>query len=267
MKRQNTTRQGMKKWVGGVIAAIMLTVGLPVNAQSLDSIYFASNFQQKAKEELAQMSDSIFVVNVNRIEANNPSLIQYNVGTSILISEEEVITNYHVVQAFAEMNKSDQGTLRVASPAKLSEWIEADIAFVDEERDIAILKLHRKVNYEPVTFADAYNNQSVITIGYPTNPAGQLLLLDRMNKSNHTLWNTIAKRRVYNSHTSVIGKDYLGNMQKDIAHGNSGGPVLDEKMNVVGMVTFVYEGMTYYITSETLEDFIDQYRGTTTKKE
>jgi S1-C subfamily serine protease len=266
MNRQKTTGQGIKRWVAGIVAVMIMTVGVPVNAQSLNSIYFASNFQQKAKEELAQKSDSIFVVNVRLIEANTPSMIHYNVGTSILISEDELITNYHVVQAFAEMNKSDQGVLRVASPAKLSEWIEADVVFSDKERDIAILKLHRKVDYKPVTFADAEDNQSVITVGYPANPGGQLLLLDRMNEGNHTLWNTITKRRIYSSHTSVAGKDYVGNMKKDIAQGNSGGPVLDQRLNVVGMVTFVYEGMTYFLTTATLEEFIAQYRETTTKR-
>ncbi|AOZ92613.1 S1 family peptidase [Paenibacillus crassostreae] len=264
MRTQKVARLRFKKWLVGIAAVLLTsTIGTTVNAQSLDSIYFASNFQQEVKEELAQKSDSIFVVNVKIIKADNPGMVHYNVGTSILFSEDEVITNYHVIQEFEEMKESDQGKLRIASPDKLSKWIEADVVYTDQKRDIAILKLHQKVEYKPVTFAEAQDNQSVITIGYPANPAGQLLLLDRMHEGNHTLWNTIAKKRVYDSQTSIVGKDYVGSIQKEIAHGNSGGPVLDEDLNVVGMVTFVYDGMTYFITSETMQAFIEQYREST----
>ncbi|MNP14023.1 Serine protease [compost metagenome] len=205
-------------------------------------------------------------MNARLIQADSPGMAKYYIGTAILISEDEVITNYHVIEDFNELKDPDQGTLQIASPAKLSEKIEASVVFTDKERDIAILKLHQKVDYQPVTFAEAYDNQSVMTIGYPANPSGQLLLLDRLNKGegNHTLWNTIAKRRIYSSHASVVGKDYVGSMQKEIAQGNSGGPVLDQNLNVVGMVTFVYEGMTYFLTTDTLNEFIDQYRESTT---
>lgn len=41
-----------------------------------------------------------------------------------------------------------------------------------------------------------------------------------------------------------------------MAQGNSGGPVLDQNNRVIGMMTFVYGGRTYYITSKTLQSFI-----------
>lgn len=259
MRIQKITGKRLKKWTVGIVVAMMLTLGATANAQSLDSIYFVGSINKETQEKLALASDSIFVVNVNRIGADNPRIIHYSVGTSILISEDELITNYHVIQEYVEMKATDKGTLHVASPAKLSKWIDADVVFTDEERDIAILKLHHKVDYKPITFAQAHDNQSVITIGYPANPAGQLILFDHLDASQHLL-NTIARTRIYSSYEGFTGKEYMGSMQKEVAQGNSGGPVLDQEMNVVGMMTFVYDGRTYYLTADTLEIFIERYR-------
>ncbi|MGF7049970.1 S1-C subfamily serine protease [Paenibacillus sp. DS2015] len=261
MERKKKASEWMKKWVVGMTIVVMLTtgVGVTANAQSLDSMYFVGGFTKIIQEKLARTSDSIFVVNVTLSDEDDPESAYYSIGTSILISEDELITNYHVIQDYAEMKATDEATLRVASPANLSEWIEADVVFTDKKRDTAILKLHQKVKYQPITFEQARDNQSVITIGYPANPTGQLILLDQLDDTQ-ILWNTVTKTRIYKSHERLFGKNYIGSVPIELAHGNSGGPVLDQNMNVVGMMTFVYDGRTYFLTADTLEIFIERYR-------
>ena len=50
----------------------------------------------------------------------------------------------------------------------------------------------------------------------------------------------------------------MGNIVKAMAQGNSGGPVLDQNNRVVGMMTFVYGGRTYFISSKTLQAFVKE---------
>ncbi|MDN8587813.1 serine protease [Paenibacillus sp. 11B] len=239
-----------------IVVAIALIAGQTgfAAAQAVNTIQFTGYFDKQLRAQLAVLADSFPVVNVRLIKKAEPDTVYYDVGTSILISKDEVLTNYHVVQDFAELSDGDKGTLTVASPGQLDKSVKAKIIKTDPVTDMALLKLDKEIDAQPVTFANARDNQIVYTIGFPKNSAGELVLLDDDFPSTY---NTIAKSRVFNSQdTDVPGKMGIGSIVKSVAQGNSGGPVLDQNNRVIGMMTFVYGGRTYFITSKTLQSFI-----------
>ncbi|MDO7906819.1 serine protease [Paenibacillus sp. JX-17] len=251
--------QGWKMFAS--VAILGLSLLLPVQgvqAQSLDSMYFSGGYyNSQLKGQLSQTADSILVVNVRWVSNSDPYTIHYDVGTSMLVSEDTVLTNYHVVKEYAELPAGSKGTLRVASPSNPLQAIDAQIIKADKNRDMALLKLSQKVSYTPITFSKARDNEPVYTIGYPENPMGQLTLLDRLTGDANFKLNTLSSTWVYDAQSKdVPGMDYVGSMQRAVKQGNSGGPVLDADMHVVGMMTFTYKGKTYFINAKTLQEFI-----------
>lgn len=254
---QKSWKRTLRFGLAGMLAMTMLagSTGL-AGAQAEQTIQFTGYFDKPLRAQLALTADSFPVVNVRLIKANEPDLVYYDVGTSILISKDEVLTNYHVVQDIAELPDGDKGTLTVASPGALHKSVKAKIIKTDPVTDMALLKLDKPIDAEPVKFADARDNQVVYTIGFPKNTSGDLVILDDEFPSTY---NTIAKSRVFSSRDmDVPGKSDIGSIVKAMAQGNSGGPVLDQNNRVVGMMTFVYGGRTYFITSKTLQAFIKE---------
>lgn len=225
-------------------------------AQAEQTIQFNGYFDKSLRAKMAITADSFPVVNVRLIKEDEPDMVYYDVGTSILIAKDVVLTNYHVVQDYAELSAGEEGTLTVASPGALNQSVHAKIIKTDPVTDMALLKLDKAINAEPVSFASAKDNQLVYTIGFPKNAAGDLVLLDDEFPKTY---NTIAKSRVFSSQaTDVPGKAGIGSIVKAMAQGNSGGPVLNQNNQVIGMMTFVYGGRTYFITSKTLQSFIKE---------
>ncbi|MGC5773335.1 S1 family peptidase [Paenibacillus pabuli] len=254
---QKSWKQMLRFGMSGMLAIALLggQTGLAA-AQAVNTIHFTGYFDKQLRAQLAVSADSFPVVNVRLEKQDEPDTVYYDVGTSLLISKDEVLTNYHVVQDIAELSDGDKGTLTVASPGQLDKPVKAKIIKTDPVTDMALLKLDKAIDAQPVTFADAKDNQIVYTIGFPKNPAGELVLLDEPFPSTY---NTVAKSRVFNSQDSdVPGKKGIGSIVKSVAQGNSGGPVLDQNNRVIGMMTFVYGGRTYFITSKTLQSFIKE---------
>lgn len=144
-------------------------------------------------------------------------------GTGFLISSAGyVLTNHHVIEGDGqiEVRLYDQ-----------TETLAAKIVKSDAQRDIALLKitLPEGGNYKPLPVAirQLKLSEDVIAYGHP--------LGDRLGggvKSN-------------NGHINGVPDPNNGNMlllDMKINRGNSGGPLCDNRANVVGMVTAKYKG-------------------------
>lgn len=145
-------------------------------------------------------------------------------GTGFIISEDGYIaTNYHVVETAVLYNYSIYVTL-YNGDSYAAEYIGGD-----EDNDVAVLKIEA-MGLSAVTLGDSGNmtvGESVYTIGHPlgeltyTMTSGVVSALDREIATSSTAINMFQIDAAVNS-------------------GNSGGPVFNNKGEVIGIVTAKY---------------------------
>ena len=112
---QKSWKRMLRVGMSGVLAIAMLagSTGLAAGSEAVQTIHFTGYFDKQLRAQMAVTADSFPVVNVRLVKQDEPDMVYYDVGTSILISKDEVLTNYHVVQSFAELSDGDEGTLTV----------------------------------------------------------------------------------------------------------------------------------------------------------
>ncbi|MEO6158521.1 MAG: trypsin-like peptidase domain-containing protein, partial [Ilumatobacteraceae bacterium] len=161
------------------------------------------------------------VVAIQVVMANSRGVGQ-SIGTGVIItSDGEILTNAHVVEGASTANVRFPGE---TEPRK------ATVLAVDTDRDLALLRVDA-TGLDAVTFADPHNIQvgdQVVAIGYALDlegdPSVTLGIISGLNRSLAT-GNGVLK----------------GLVQTDaaISSGNSGGPLLNAKGEVVGINTLV----------------------------
>ena len=159
-------------------------------------------------------------------------------GTGFFVSYSgHIVTNYHVIQGCDENRLNFKG-----------KEISSDVIAVDKTNDLAILKAEIK---PPVVFSisdeDAPLLEDIIIAGYP--------LGKRVSAAIKTSKGSI---------TALAGfGDNYSEFQTDAAlnQGNSGGPIINQKGNVVGVAVSNYgkksgiESFNFGIKSSTLKTF------------
>jgi serine protease Do len=130
-------------------------------------------------------------------------------------------------------------------------------------KDVAILKMAEKHKYPTIRIGDDKEMQvgsQVYVLGYPAvatfNP---LLSLETVSEATLTRGLVSAKKNM---------KDGWEVLQIDaaITHGNSGGPVMNEKGEVIGLATFVsvdeqeVQGMNFLVPTTIVNEFLDKAR-------
>ena len=168
---------------------------------------------------------------------NDDKIVPAGSGSGFFVSSNgTVITNHHVIEG-CEVNKVSH---------KGSQY-EAKVLAVDKVNDIAILKTSiRPDRVFPVSNEDVSLLEDVVVAGYP--------LGKQVSSAIKTHKGVV---------TALAGAgDNYSNFQTDapINQGNSGGPILDQKGNVVGIAvaTWVEEGVQgvhFGIKSSTLKTF------------
>ena len=168
----------------------------------------------------------------------NEKLIPAASGTGFFVSRKgHVITNYHVIEDCDQNKLSFNG-----------KEIKADTLAIDKVNDLAILKASlRPKKVYPVATEDVTLLEDVIIAGYP--------LGKKVSSAIKTSKGSI---------TALAGyKDNFSEFQTDAAlnQGNSGGPILNQKGNVVGVAVANYgkkegvESFNFGIKSSTLRTF------------
>lgn len=166
----------------------------------------------------------------------------YAHGTGVVIkSNGTILTNAHVV------DEIDNITVIFGS----GESYGASILFSDPVSDLALIKIN-KLGLKPITFAkedDLTVGQSVIAIGTPMS----------LNMINSASKGIISGTKVN------IGQHYLFT-QSDVATngGNSGGPLVNLKGELVGINSIKYvgssvEGMSFSIPVDTINYILSSF--------
>ena len=143
-------------------------------------------------------------------------------GSGFLVSEDGyVVTNYHVIE--------DANTVTVTLHS--GEEHNAEVVGYDDANDVALLKIEAQglKALEIGSSSDLIVGDQVVAIG---NPLGELT-------STMTVGYVSAKDRVISTEGAMINM-----IQTDTAinSGNSGGPLLNMKGQVVGITTAKYSG-------------------------
>ncbi|MDB5453485.1 MAG: hypothetical protein JWO33_2063 [Caulobacteraceae bacterium] len=145
-------------------------------------------------------------------------------GSGLLISTDGyILTNHHVA--------GDSGRVRIRWPDK-SETV-GEVVRADSRRDVALVKTTAKAAPLSIRHTPVELGETVYAIGTPLDP---------------NLSGTLTRGVVSNTQRKVAGLSYI---QSDVAvdHGNSGGPLLDDAGQVIGITQSGYapDGVSHNI--------------------
>ena len=185
-----------------------------------------------------------------------PAQPRQSQGTGFIIDESgTILTNQHVVG-----NRGDGQTITVTINCRESEGeYEAELVGSDSTLDLAVLQIERETPCPTVTLGDAEAarpGEWVIAIGNPYGPQFD---------NTVTVGVLSAKGReisIRNPETGTV-QVYRNLMQTDAAinRGNSGGPLLNIRGEVIGINTAVHaqaQGIGFAIPINVAKDVLDE---------
>lgn len=176
-------------------------------------------------------------------------------GTGFAIGEvgkpiEFIVTNNHVVQGDA-----GNTTATIAFDLASNDYVLANVYFYDATKDIAVLKLPQPTDKRKAMvlcpMEDVEPDDAFAALGYPGNQATDW---PKYNTDDITVTKGGIKKT-----DRINGLDvYM--LDLTITHGNSGGPLVNSKGEVVGINTFGLNDDNYAIAIDELLKVIDTDR-------
>ena len=185
---------------------------------------------------------------------------KYGTGSGFAIgkqgkSVQYIVTNYHVV--FEDDKKADEVTVYFSEAA--NRFMTAQIYAYDADKDIAILKLP-----EPTTerkaltlrkYKDTDTSATYYALGYPGRAEAGADYI------KYDVSDIVTTSGMISKQSSVGGVEaYM--LDLEITHGNSGGPLVNAKGEVVGINTFSIsnaygEAANYAICADEILKIVD----------
>lgn len=190
------------------------------------SIMITACSAEKVEDVIASKKNGIVVV-INEVTGD---ATKSGIGTGFIIDENLIVTNYHVI---AEAANGSGGKLYVQTENS-SKPEPAEVIAGDKMADIAIIKLtdwnsftQSNPHYEILKFANDYPSlmQSVWTIGHPWGLQYSI--------SHGVISSQLRPDLERSSPRWFVQTD------ANIFNGNSGGPMLDNNGDVLGMNTIM----------------------------
>ena len=204
--------------------------------------------EEKMESRFKKFNDGSFVFNLKKrvfgnygnnqnIENDDTTIIAASSGTGFFVSTSgHMVTNNHVIDSCDMIKAHYKGR-----------ELNVDVLFNDRTNDLAIIKANIKPNKVfAVSNEDVSLLEDIIVAGYP--------LGKNISASIKTFKGSV---------TSLAGfGDNYSNFQIDasLSSGNSGGPIINQKGNVVGvavekLVEVGVEGFNFGVKSSTLKTF------------
>ena len=147
--------------------------------------------------------------------ADNGRVIHYSTGTGFFINREGyVLTNHHVIAKCKQYSVYGKNAT-----------LQAQLVAKDEEHDLAVLKTSMQAEgFATFRAPDTpiYNWDSVLVIGYPG-----------MSWQKRK---PVVEQAQFIAPKGPRGEDWLIQFSDSVLQGNSGGPLLDEAGNVIGVI-------------------------------
>ena len=181
------------------------------------------------------ISFSAYAINFTPEDTYNSVVVVYTetgVGSGFYVKENIIITNAHVVG----YNK------KVAVNLYDGTTIKGNVIKIDNEKDLALIKVDKTITPLSINSEDLSIGQEVYAIGAPkdmpyTMTKGIISALDRK-----------------------IGQNIYIQIDASVNSGNSGGPLVDDNGNVIGIITLKAsdaEGIGFAINTKDINNFIE----------
>ncbi len=174
--------------------------------------------------ELQNTPDRIFDKNMNSVvelKATTDEIESF--GTAVIISETELITNYHVI------SYTNQGVSNIHRSLEIrfvdeSDYITATLIKYDENLDLALLSMEDKKG-ESISFqnGDIVEGESVILLG-------------NANNLGISITSGIISRSKVNIINNMIENTYI-QVDATSTSGVSGGALVDSNGKLIGILT------------------------------
>lgn len=241
-----------------LLAAICMifTMTLPVMAEEGDTLTATDDPRE-----------SIMLMTLG-YEDDNGTYLPYKAGTCFLINDEYVLTNKHVVTITdAELGELREisgvsDLLSTDSHIKLYLYVNRDMKVAatmhesvnSDDMDFAAVKLAEKIyDRKPIALGDSSavkTKDSVYAMGFP---ADSISTKDYNTKDDvSTVDGTVSK-------ITVTGNVDIIEHTAPLNDGNSGGPLLDENNNVIGVNTFIADKKNYSIQINYIKNGLDTF--------
>ena len=198
-------------------------------------LFSGAVFAYTTKELVEQCSPSVVQVSVY-----NDKDERLGVGSGFVVGPELVATCYHVV--------SRGVSAQVKTADKISYPVTGVVA-VDKERDLAVLRVKR-LDLAPLALGDA----GAVKPGERVTVIGSALGLEGSVADG-----VVSQLRVFPPFGDVV------QVSCPVSPGNSGGPLLNEEGQVIGVVSFSLvdgQNINFGISANTLKKLIDNASAT-----
>ncbi len=160
------------------------------------------------------------IQNINNKSTNDENTIHFGATGFMLTKDGYVVTNYHVV------NGADSIQLQNSK----GQTYKAQIIHSDREKDLAILYINdsnfKSLKSVPYTFKKSKSDlgEDIYTLGFPRDEA-------------------VYGQGYLSSNTGYAGDTIAYQISIPVNPGNSGGPVLDNQGNIIGIISGKQKGI------------------------
>ncbi len=177
---------------------------------------FSNNLFQKKELNLTLKDDERIMIYYLTQVTQDDIYSKITSGSGIFINNNTILTNYHVVKLFNKLTIEFQNKI-----------INATVIKYDESLDIALLKIDDSITIDKqrLTFADY-----IVEIGKPAFVSGYPLV-NTMGKELKITSGIISSTKGFND------DDRYMQTTAPIDPGNSGGPLIDEYGNIIGLTS------------------------------
>ncbi len=156
-------------------------------------------------------------------------------GTGFFVNSHNMVTNYHVIKPI--LKDGEQGVIVTGNTDNIKLY-NFDIIWSDDKKDLAILDV-KNINAKSLTFAKPnYIKQAmpVISIGFPGDSDAIMGFNDRIG----FLTPKIRRGTLASEHMQTTNNRRVLEHNAAISPGNSGGPLVNECGDVIGINTFIH---------------------------
>jgi len=180
-----------------------------------------------------------------------------SIGAGVIVTKDKyILTNWHVIKDQDNITVAFKPKSKYKTIPSKNSFYKATVVKISKVKDLALLKILDKNilnEVKPIKLSNLDNiniGEDIFTIGHPEN---QLFTLDSgmisQIRDNYT-WHTALSHKV----------SFIIQTKNSISGGNSGGPLVNENLELVGINTFSNikgQNLNYAVSIFDIKEFLN----------